>query len=582
MKQANVSLVRIAIILSLAVFFGIGFIFFFYPIRDVSTTHLIISLIAISVLFFITFSRKTFEPYYQLKRRNQRFSFTFLVLYTLCLLLSLKGEQYYLQDNSTFTKIYVYVSTYIVLFALILVIVRFLFRLRNDKKEVSKVHILWYAVPSMAVFSLYLAGLFPGIMTVDSLFQWIQIHILEFNDWHPVVHTWFLLLLTKIWDSPAVVGIAQILIMSLVFAYGAYRFRKQGANKWIVYLAIVGFACMPINGVYSVTLWKDILFSTAIMFLTILLFNIVSTEGKWLHKNTNVLLFFIASVGVVFFRHNGFPAFLVTMIIFFIIFRFKLVKMYAVAIVVIALHFIVTGPIFSYFHVKPSDPNEAYAIPIQQIGRVISYDGNITKEQLEYYGQVLPLEEWKNNYNPYIADPLKGSQNYNRKFLYANKAEFFEHWLELCKQNPKLVTESYLDITSLVWQIKVPADGYTSTYGKEPPSPEVLKEHRIKVAYGSEKVQTVLSKVLTKVENSPLNILNRPAVYLFIMILCLFVTAIKSNWKLILVALPCLLNAGTVAVALPAQDVRYLYANILVTYILFLMASVQVKREQQS
>ena len=54
-------------------------------------------------------------------------------------------------------------------------------------------------------------------MTCDSTIQWAQIHSNQYNDWHPVVHTWFLKLITQVWDYPAAIAIAQILMMSLHF-----------------------------------------------------------------------------------------------------------------------------------------------------------------------------------------------------------------------------------------------------------------------------------------------------------------------------------------------------------------------------
>ena len=307
-----------------------------------------------------------------------------------------------------------------------------------------------------------------------------------------------------------------------------YSFEKYGVKRWILYVVTAAFALMPLNGVYSVTLWKDVLYSTAIMFLTTVLFHIVMTKGKWLHKPSNLFLFFLASTEFVFFRHNGFPAFVVTMVIFFVIYRLKLKRMYIVGIAVIALHFIVTGPIFKYFEVVPSDPNEAYSVPIQQIGRIIAYDGNITKEQLDFYDQVLSIEEWKTKYNPFIADPLKGHPEYNREFLYANKTEYFKHWLELCLQNPKLAIDAYTDLSSIVWRITKPDNSYQYVYAGDTPTPETLKEYNIEPIYGPQGVKHFLSGVLQTTSYKFLP-LYRPAIYLFGMVLLLFTLSSKGD-----------------------------------------------------
>ena len=350
-----------------------------------------------------------------------------------------------------------------------------------------------------------------------------QIHTNQYNDWHPVVHTWFLKLITQIWDYPAAIAIAQILIMSFTFGYGMYAFEKFGVKRWLLFIVTAAFALMPLNGIYSVTLWKDVLYSTATMFLTIILFQIVITKGKWLDKRSHLFLFFLASAEFVFFRHNGFPAFVVTMIIFLIVYRLKLKKMYIVGLAVIALHFIVTGPIFKYFDVVPSDPNEAYSVPIQQIGRIIAYDGNITKEQLEFYDRVLPIEEWKTKYNPFLADPLKGHVEYNREFLYDNKSDYFKYWLELCLQNPKLAIDAYTDLSAIVWSINKPSNSYQYLYAGETPAPEILKANNIEPIYGNLNVKSFLSRVL-EVTSGGMSISHcivQPSIYLASSCFCL-------------------------------------------------------------
>ena len=570
MKKININLRKLIFSFLSGIFLGVGFIFFFIPIRNAPVSILLIITVFIATTLLIGFNAKLQNTYERLTKWNKVLFLFFIPTFSLLLLISIKGEQIYLQDNHFFTIMYVYISTYLTLNLFVLSIIYLLLKLNFHKVngEVPKYRVILYSLPSIAVFSMYLLGYYPGLMTFDSLYQWVQIHTNQYHDWHPVVHTWFLKLITLVWDYPAAIAITQIIIMSLTFGYGMYCFEKYGIKRWILYLITFAFSLMPLNGIYSVTLWKDVLYSTSIMLLTILLFNIVISKGEWLRRPTSLLLFFLASTEFVFFRHNGFPAFVVTMLIFFIIYRLKLSRMYVIALVVIALHFIVTGPIFKHYNVIPSDPNEAYAVPIQQIGRIIAYDGKVSEEQLNFFDKVLPLEEWQTNYNPYIADPLKGSPNYNRDFLYANRNIFFKYWLEICLQNPKLAISAYSDLASLVWQIRTP-DGYLFVYAGDPPTPETLKEYNIKPVYGNQDVKVLLSKILETSRNL-FGPLFRPATYLFATVLLLFITILKKHWRISLIALPVLLNTAIVAVSLPAQDVRYLYANFLSVIILFL------------
>ena len=61
-----------------------------------------------------------------------------------------------------------------------------------------------YALPCIAIWSVYLIAFYPGIMSMDSLNQWDQITNFAkadygFTDAHPVGHTLFLWLITSIW-----------------------------------------------------------------------------------------------------------------------------------------------------------------------------------------------------------------------------------------------------------------------------------------------------------------------------------------------------------------------------------------------
>lgn len=578
MKKLDLNLNKTILNLILAIFLGGGFIFYFLPIRNASIFTILAVVLIIFFICMVVINKSYYSWYMTLKKSTKNLFLFFTLLFTLCVLISLKGDQSYLQDNGLATKLYVYLTAYITLYLIVLAIIRLLLSLKNNNpdKEVSKSRIIFYALPSLIIFSIYLLGFSPGIMTYDSLFQWSQIQTNQYNDWHPVTHTWFMKLITLIWNNPAAICIAQIIIMSFVFGYGMYRFEKAGIKRPIIYLVTAAFALMPLNGIFAVTLWKDILFSTSVMFLTIVLFNIVSTNGKWLNKPSSYLIFFLASAGMVFFRHNGFAAFVATIVIFFAIYRLKLTKMYIIALIIIALHFIITGPVYKYFKVVPSDPNEAYSVPIQQIGSVIAYNGNITKQQLEFYNNVLPIAEWK-KYDPLYADALKGNPKYNRSFLYAHKSQFFKYWLELCKQNPKITIRSYATLTSLIWRIYYPPGGYYFLFSTDPPTPAISKQYNIKPVYGNQEVKTVLSGGLIKSVHwfKPL---YRPATFLYLIILFLFVMALKKNWMALLISLPALFNLGTIAAALPTQDLRYLYANILVAFILFLAAVINVKK----
>nr|WP_306465173.1 DUF6020 family protein [Anoxybacillus caldiproteolyticus] len=446
--------------------------------------------------------------------------------------------------------------------------------------KVSKWHILTYSLPSLTVWTLYLLAFFPGVMSRDSVDQWSQTHTGNFNNWHPVVHTLFIMFLRHIWDSPAIVGVTQIIIMSLIFGYCMFQFEKVGAKKSVLWIISLLFAISPVNGIYSITLWKDVFYSTFILLFSTVVLSLVVTNGDWLNCNRNMFIFLIASLGVVFFRHNGFPVFIAMAIVLLIVFRHRFKRFAFLSSLVVVIHYIVTGPIFDYLKVVPSDPNEALSIPTQQLANVIVNDGKITDEQAKYLNEILPLPLWKQYYRPYTTDNIKFSHEYNRKAIFPDHiSTYLRTWMDICLQNPRLVTEAFIKQTSLVWQINPPTTNYhTLTY-------MTIIFHNpfgIKSRIIFDPLTIAVKKYLTISDTTLKPLIWRPATYTLLILLFTFVAFLRNDWKAWLVPLTVLLNTGTVLIALPAQDFRYLYSNSLVFFIAFLFAFISYKKKEMS
>jgi hypothetical protein len=557
---------------------SVAVIFFFMPIHNVSWSVIFFTIVLLALCYRHISS--TIKGLNRLSRWKRFLTIAFTLLFSLLAMLSLKGEQRYLLEHSLWTKAYVYIGTYLTISCIVLWMILSLLKMEMKEipEQTSKWNIVKYALPSLIVWSLYLLAFFPGAMTRDSIVQWNEAHTGEFNDWHPVMYTLFIKLVTQIWDSPAMVGLSQIIIISLIFGYCMFQFEKTGAKKFILWLVAFVFAVSPINGIYSVTIWKDIFYSAFILLFSVTVFNLVVTNGNWLKHNGNMLIFLIAALGVVFFRHNGFPVFIVMMLILLIVFRRQFKRLVLLSCLVVCLHYIVTGPIFHYLKVVPSDPNEALSIPTQQIANVIVNEGEITEEQANYLNKILPLPLWKQYYKPYITDPIKFSEEYNRKAIFPDHfSTYLQTWIDICLQNPKLVIEAFFKQTSLVWQMNQPEDGYTATFVT---SVSHGDEYGITNKIIFEPLTLLVKKYLTICDTMLKPLIWRPANYTFLIILFTFVAFLRNDWKSWLLPLTVLFNTGTVLIALPAQDFRYLYSNTLLLYIVFLFTFIDYRSRE--
>jgi hypothetical protein len=120
-----------------------------------------------------------------------------------------------------------------------------------------------------------------------------------------------------------------------------------------------------------------------------------------------------------------------------------------------------------------------------------------------------------------------------------------------------------------------PNDGYTSMfvtnvfYGNK----FGLKNEVI-----SQPITNIVGTYLKWSETTGKLFLWRPAVYMFFIILFTFIAFLRNDRKAWLLPIAVLLNAGTVFIALPAQDFRYLYSNSLVFFIAFLFAFISYRK----
>ncbi|WP_191560040.1 DUF6020 family protein [Metabacillus idriensis] len=563
--------VYLGVITVTSILLGVLFLFFYYPIRNINVglTIIICALLAFCIWKMVQYMYLWFE----LTLIKKIISICFLSLFSILILLSSKGEQIHLQDNHLFIVILSFFGAFISVFTICTAITLSFLRIHGVKgeKQLSKSKIMIYALPSILVWITYWIAFFPAGMTPDSLAQWDQAHTGQLDNWHPVVYTLLIMFLTQIWDNPAIVSLFQIVIIAGIIGYTCYRLEKFNFPKWSTWTLAVFFAISPVNSIYSITIWKDVLYSAFLLLFIVLVFNIVKTKGLWIKSKSHFFFFIITSLSLIFFRHNGFPVFIVTMILI-LVFYWNVKKQVIIGLTSVAIiYLLVTGPVFNILGVKPSDPNEALSIPTQQLATIIIEDGNISESQEEYLNEIFPIELWKERFNPYNTNPIKFSWGeYNREVIFDDTKKYFSTWLELCIQNPKLALKGFFTHTSLVWQIHQPKEpGYTDTfvtnvyYGNK----QGLENTII-----NEKITLAANKYLTVTKEMFGSIIWRPANYAFMILLLTFIGYLRNDFRIWFVSLPLLLNTAAVMAALPAQDFRYLYSNTLVVYIAIFLA----------
>ena len=295
---------------------------------------------------------------------------------------------------------------------------------------------------------------YPGSLTPDSINQLNQILRNSYTNHHPYYHTLIIKLFYSIgmWafqDINAAVALyscAQIVLMAVSFSYVLMTMYEAQTPMWIIVCSLCVYTFLPYNYIYSVTMWKDILFAGAVVVFCAALFRILNNIGS---MKENYAALIIGGVGFGLLRSNGWLALMGTAIIL-LIFKEKKLKWTVLGVVVFT--FICKYPVLSLLGIPQPDTVEHFSIPEQQIARVIVDGGNMTDDEMNLISKVVAFDEVKTKYKPYIADPIKKLiRKSETDYIETQKLEFLKLWISLGIKNPKLYFKAYIDQTKGYW-----------------------------------------------------------------------------------------------------------------------------------
>lgn len=291
---------------------------------------------------------------------------------------------------------------------------------------------------------------YPGILTSDTISQLNMISgTIPFTNHHPVICTLVIGLPYKLMslitgNSTLAVGITtliQMIIMAGIFSYAIMFLKKKNVSQRYQLITLLFFALFPINGFYSITLWKDIIFSGLILLLIIEIIKLIDNKDNLKIKNT--ISFIIISILCMLYRSNALYMYLLFIFMTFIIMH-KYWKYFIKSFtLILVIYFVITGPVFSLFKIIKPSSSEYIAIPLQQIGRMAYKDVEFTKGETKLLNDLIGVENLKESYNPQIVDSIKFNKNYNVDAFNNKKKEYLYLWLNLCRKHPGIATEAY-------------------------------------------------------------------------------------------------------------------------------------------
>lgn len=313
------------------------------------------------------------------------------------------------------------------------------------------------------------SALYPGSFSPDSIEQYKQTQTGEFNDWHPVLHTWLFFGLPNIFsDSPSLIVTFQLIWFSLAVAYLYYVLYTDGCPKIFMAVSWIYIVANPNTALIMLYPWKDSAFTILALVMFSHLVRIYRSNGEWLLKWYNLaafVMFAFLSNGV---RHN---AILLVAPMFPVLFVF--LKKVRKRIALSAAIFAVLLLIFKFpicYAADVGDPKhrttEVTGLPMTVLADVYMNDRDaLSKDALEFLDSLATQENWEKHYTFGSFNSFKWSDGtiYD-KIDREGVGNILKYTFEAAKNSPEVAKQSFFELTKMVWSIDG-GSGWTIGYG---------------------------------------------------------------------------------------------------------------------
>ena len=295
---------------------------------------------------------------------------------------------------------------------------------------------------------------YPGNLTTDSMAQIGNIVSGKYSNHHPFYHT---LMIKACIDMATFMGagvntgvllysIFQSVLLSAIFAYAVRTMCEVGIPRWVLLIVSALYALLPYHWVYSVTMWKDVVFGGAVLCFIITLYRCRCSIGN---EKANFIMLFLSALGFMLLRSNGLYAFILVIISLIYSDYHNKKRIMWVAIGAFLIAVIMRGPVLEYNHVTQPDTAESLSVPLQQVARYICEDGPLNEEEYALLNSVMDVSQVKEKYQDWISDPIKNlvRDRGGNAIISDNKLAFLKLWIDLGVKQPESYVSAWVDLT---------------------------------------------------------------------------------------------------------------------------------------
>ena len=456
--------------------------------------------------------------------------------------------------------------------------------MKDEKKKgrIEAIDIIIFSI-IVIVFGACLLAFYPALMTSDSLDQINQAITNEYYDAHPVFHSYIMGNITKIFGSVSAVAVLQILVFAFIWTIACKVTRKENSNllnKIFQIMFTIIICLIPINFMYSISMWKDILYTYAILGIVICIY--LGIKKNYNYSYLEMFAIAVSNVFIMQTRHNGMP---IGAILFIILIGLNLLKnknikrtafFILISIITIACSYIPQWT--SHINENSSTASAFLNAKVYCMGALLNSENiHPTDEELQILNTILPVEEWKESYDPYTGVPIQFHEQYDKKALEEYKEEFKDIFSKYVEQETGIAWKHFLTTNSIAFSIK--EHGFTNIFDKNNNAIKEMSNGIYDTNPKSQILNNIYQKIIDVIGNNDFLyiLLYRPATLLYLSVILVLYLMIKNKkFDYVLLVFPMLLNIGTYLFLIGSPDLRYFYPNFVTCYFLILIV-VQMK-----
>jgi hypothetical protein len=443
----------------------------------------------------------------------------------------------------------------------------------NTKK---RYHWFFYATPILFIWFLFLAIFWPGVLSNDSMALYGEALTGNFSNSQSVFYELFLSILLELIQSPAFLLAIQIILFALIISWGLSLLERNGVPRLVLWTISLLMAIFPPNMIFSVTLWKDIPYAFSLLLFSIFLLSIALSKGEWGIKKTNWIWLAFVGLLVGFFRHNGWPSSLLSLLLLPLIFK-RYWKYFLGSLLIATFSYIVVeGILFNQIIAKNEPIDQSNLVYLHHIAAHINAGTYLNKDEETYLNEFLPLSDW-NYYECYVG-PVWKDRHFERESFLNNTEKNRNLFLELFLRDPTVNFSHMLRAGELSYRFINNKCTMKSLHGLWSwnignvhwviPNDNNVKEYSLLPGM-IQPIMTLLRK-FGYFDDALVVSYLRPAFWLFIAFFSLSVLVIrKENIIFIIPTIPALTQSVVLFLIGFAPAYRYYFSNCLIG-ILFL------------